>query len=520
MTKIQKLLLLFFVSFNSFSQNSEFKVYENGLIYSDFTVKKLKKCVDSLELKYKSCQPQDFYSLKQSTANYVLLKKSKVKEAKKDIDAGISFEDFKKKYPKAEVVEKLPVAYFLARDYDNSKEKSIDISSIEIGEYDAHTINISLEKFKEKLGGKWVYEYSKKESYSSEFISAFYLIENFSSKKIDEKYAKLIQYSECLTDTTSNVFYDEAKDDRNYNESSSDVFKFNEYVENVLKRPSIEDRKYEILFGFDEDFNEKKRNKNEQEERDKLKTKIEAEFKIFEDKMKDWESKRLMRIDSLKNTDANFTVMLNKGYEDALKKSNSNDGFEELVGIYISKEAALELKRRRRVVGGCSMDMSPRIHAKNIAILSAETAKWEVFLKAHLNIMNDRFDRISDGSYAYGARNSYIKELEVLDIDVLNLILGTVLRIDNPTKNHYYASISRIGRALSESKDRKTLESRMSEFIEDNNLDDFNRIMMYYLFLNYNSYLENGVEKKENIEKLKNSVAKMPDYISNKIQFK
>ena len=51
------------------------------------------------------------------------------------------------------------------------------------------------------------------------------------------------------------------------------------------------------------------------------------------------------------------------------------------------------------------MDNSPRIHALNIAKLSAETINWEVFLRAHLDIMKDKFERMSDGSYAFGGRN-------------------------------------------------------------------------------------------------------------------
>ena len=83
--------------------------------------------------------------------------------------------------------------------------------------------------------------------------------------------------------------------------------------------------------------------------------------------------------------------------------------------------------RETRVVGSCSMDSSPREHAINIAMLSAETTDWSVFLRAHLDIMNDRFDRVSDGSYAWKDRNTYIKELEQLDINVSDLIFGKSL---------------------------------------------------------------------------------------------
>ena len=163
------------------------------------------------------------------------------------------------------------------------------------------------------------------------------------------------------------------------------------------------------------------------------------------------------------------------------------------------------------------MDSRPRIHALNIAMLSAETIKWEIFLRSHLNIMNDRFDRVSDGSYAQKERNTYIKEIEVLDINVLDLILGISLRIENPSKNHYFSSINRVGRALSESSNPESVETSILNMISDNELDDYNRILMYYLFDNYNYNLVDEKAKKLNQSKLQVAVATMPDYISSRI---
>ena len=168
----------------------------------------------------------------------------------------------------------------------------------------------------------------------------------------------------------------------------------------------------------------------------------------------------------------------------------------------------------------CSQDNSPRIHAMNIALLSAETVNWEIFLRSHLDIMNDNFERVSDGSYAWAARKTYIKELEVLDINVIDLLLGISLRIENAGDHHYFGSIGRLGRALSESEQRVSIKTKILDMIRDDQLDDYNRVLMYYLFLNYNYYLENKEQQKENIEKLKLAVSKLPTYISTKIKFK
>lgn len=173
--------------------------------------------------------------------------------------------------------------------------------------------------------------------------------------------------------------------------------------------------------------------------------------------------------------------------------------------------------RSTKVIGSCSMDNSPRLHATNIALLSAETARWEIFLKAHLDIMNDRFERVSDGNYAWEGRKTYIRELEALNIDVNELIFGISFRISNPSSNHYFGAVDRIGRALSESKQRKILEERILHAIADTTLDEYNRMIFYYLFINYNHYLQVQSEQKENLQKLSLSVKSFSENIRNTI---
>jgi hypothetical protein len=186
---------------------------------------------------------------------------------------------------------------------------------------------------------------------------------------------------------------------------------------------------------------------------------------------------------------------------------------------YIDKVLLLEKLRSTLVMGGCSMDRSPREHAINIAIVSAEAANWEVFLKSHLDIMNDRFDRMSDGSYAQAERQTYLRELEALNINVKDLILGICFQIDNAAENHYNGNIMRVGRALSESSYKEEIESTILSLIEDQELDDYNRAIGYFLFQNYNYHEKDEAIKKVNTERLKASVSALPEYIKAKITF-
>lgn len=515
MKKLFVLIILFCIDLSA--QNTEFKVYGNGLIYSENSVAKLKHIVDSLNLKFKVCEfNKTFLSCTQTKANFVSLNKIKILEAKKDLENNISYLEFKAKYPKAKFEENLVVVKSLYTNYENIE--STKFSSIELGKSQTESISVSqkeTDSFKNNFKGKWIFEFQEKTKYSQASLSAFYFIEEFKNKPISDKYAQLIQYSDCMVDTTAQVFFDGAKDSgiRYSDTLPNKAKKFEEYVDIALKKPTFDYRK----FSDDFEFNGKAKKKNEKEIA--RKALVEKEFEDYHKQLENWEALRFFRLDSLKNTDPNFMLMLNDALVEAKADKSSDTEFEEYVGLYISKEQELELKRNRRVIGGCSMDDRPRIHALNIALLSAETTKWEIFLRSHLNIMNDRFDRVSDGSYAQGARSTYIKELEVLDINVLDLILGISLRIENPSNNHYFSSISRVGRALAESENSRLVESTILSAISDNDLDDFNRILMYYLFDNYNYNLTDDKVKILNQSKLEEAVATMPDYISSRIVF-
>lgn len=519
------LSLLFLSSKLGFSQSGEFEVYQNGLIYSENSVIQLKKIVDSLNLKFRTCDYKKvFMSPKQAKAHFIRLKKSKVSEAKMAIDNGISFEEFLIKFANAQFEKDLLVVKHEYFDEYDKKDK-VYISNLEFKRGDHHSIEKNKDEISpflnSNVNGKWMYTYYPKNKYSDASIEAFYFITDFSSKPLSKYYSRLVQYSECMIDTTTEIFSKKAKETvtRYYDTLPRKYKQFKIYVDGVLKRPVFSDSQFDQLIEFDfENLGKKKKvSKKELARREERRKKIDKDYDDYLERLKIWESNRWSRIDSLKNSDSNFIVLLKEALIESKEVNVSDDEFEEYVARFLSKEEALELKRNRIVIGDCSMDFSPRIHAFNIALLSAETIKWELFLRSHLNIMNDRFDRVSDGSYAQGSRKTYIKELEILDINVLDLILGISLRVENPSQNHYYGSINRIGRALSESKNKEEVEKSILAMIEDDDLDDYNRVLMYFLFENYNYYVTDNRQKEVNKSKLATAVRKLPDYLASKI---
>lgn len=91
-------------------------------------------------------------------------------------------------------------------------------------------------------------------------------------------------------------------------------------------------------------------------------------------------------------------------------------------------------------------------------------------------------------------------------------MLGISLRINNSSENHYYGNIGRLGRALSETKDRDKIEVRMLKMIGEQELDDYNRVIIYYLHKNYCDHLKTDDHEKAINSKLKKAVLLLPKY--------
>lgn len=411
----RKICLVLGITLMTSLSAQEFTTFKNGLIYNESTMDKLGKIVDSLHLKYKTCDLNKiFYSKKQVKGYIIKLDSGDVSQAKKDIDNNMLFENFITKYPTAVVKNNVLIIKTKTKDYD---KKDILIYN-EIALNDDYGFYIEKD-YKKTVAEKpekntWIYSYNKKTSYSKESIEAFYIPENFKSTPLDGKYSKQIIYSDCLIDTSTTKFKENSKDER-----------------------------------------------------------------------------------------FNSTVSLPENWQKLSKKE---------------KEKLLEEMRSSRAIGSCSNDFSPRLQGVSMALLSAETANWTIFLKSHLDVMNDRFERVSDASYAWKDRQTYIKELEELNINVLDLLLGISFRIDNAETNHYYGAIGRLGRAISESKDRNLFLTQILSMVEDEKLDDYNRVLAYFLYMNCNYYTKSKTEKKFNNAKVINAVKKLPKYLADNIK--
>ena len=178
----------------------------------------------------------------------------------------------------------------------------------------------------------------------------------------------------------------------------------------------------------------------------------------------------------------------------------------------------LDYLRGIRIRAACGYSHSPRIHDFNIAKLAAQTNNWKLFLKAHLDILYLPLESMLYFNSEKGDRETYTKELEALGIDIGQLFLGMHLKIEDAHDERYSDSL--LPFVLPEAQDKEAIKNQLLAMIQDPILDDYNRMAAYYLFFNHCENMEDKEEKKINIEKLKEAVAALPNYLSNKIAFK
>ncbi|AYB34485.1 hypothetical protein [Chryseolinea soli] len=468
------LLLMLVVSHLGYGQMTEFETYDNGLIYSESTMQRLGTIVDSLNLKFKSCDlSHPYYSLSQGPGRFV---KVPSEEARKAIEQGISLDEYIEKYDKEAGSTNIWIVKFFYTNYDD--KKMIEYSGLPFGRNRQPSITAANSKTNDVNNG-WVIN---EDGHKALFI------EKLTPYELPQPYARLVQYVDCMIDTTTEIFSPQAEGRRF--QTLKEGSKADQYVRWARTFPGAPKYpNYKRLNGAAYD----------------------TARNIYRRKLQTWNSLRLANVDQHMAKKGYWSSLLAEATQEALDSGNTDDEFEFYVARYGTAEDALKLKRGRIVVGGCSQDQSPRYHAINICSLAAKTAQWDIFLRSHLDIMNDRFERMSDGSYAWGRRKTYLRELEKLDIPAVDLLLGTTLRVQNVSDHHYKSSVGRAGRALSDAEDKDALETQLTNMISNPSLDPFNRLMTAYLFHNYAYNLSDTVRRDTSLEKLKLAVQTLPE---------
>lgn len=466
----KNLLLAFCCLLTTISNaQNEFEEHPNGLMYDEETMTHLTFISDSLNLQFQTCTDVPaFTSFPQGEGNMIRLDIEHQEEAIKAIENNISLEDFRLQFPSAKIGPKELIVRYNYINYQG-------IETLTYMSIPSFTKLSDMELSPPKVMNHTNWVFKKEQTYS---FRALFMSAPFVQQELPMVQASQVQYGECLIDPHSKVMIENP-------ERCADGFALPSFVKlnKFLYKKA----------GAPKDFG------------------ADWEPTYY------WKSALKDSFDSLLQANRELPNLIKNAASETIQVECENYLLEDFCYLAGYTELALELKRRRIVYGQCSMDASPRIHAMEIARLSAQSHNWDVFIRSHLDIMNDNFSRMSDGSYALGARKTYFRELEQLNINTIDLILGITYRVQEIDNNHYLGNISRLGRAIAEAEDGVGFELALSNAIINEDLDLYNRMNAFYLFQHYNYHLTNEQRRLENIDHLKTLIQSFPEYLSSLI---
>ncbi len=467
------LLLLLISSQESFSQNE---------IIAEEDIPVLDIIIDSLETEYQNSPRSNIESLPQGTGDYFEVKTNKPEEFILALTNKVELDSLLKNFPNLQIDRDLLVLKNRV-EYSNGEQK-LQIKSFQIKNNSEHRITIDYTDSLSRENIKFYYTSYTNKKLNSTNIRGFKIKEHFSKVILPEKYADWVSYTDFLVLPNQNLFFNT---DSNHNSLYN-------RQENIIDS---------LVNYYAVKTNKPKRSKDQ-------------EFISFQKSLNDWEKKRSFFADSLFNEDSKFKELLNLSLEYAENEEKSNGELEFFTAELISKEKALKLMRFNQHVGSCSFDNGPIIQQKRMASLAAQIPNWGVFIKSFLNVMNDQVSRVANSNIASNARKTYIEELSKLNLNIPKLLLGSNLRIDNENQQHYFSDGSKIGKAFSalDEKNQAFFEQTISELIQDEHVDAFNKLHFYNTLKHYQYFIKDTIKKNE----IEQRITKLEEYMPPVLQ--
>ncbi len=479
--------MLFSIACNA--QYAGILIGDNALIYPDSTLNRLKRVSDSLTLKCKTEPPKAYKSKAQAKAHFIQIGKSRSKEALLDIEANIPFEDFVKKYKTANVDRDVLVVK--SRYKDDDGQSMVDFSNVQFvndGEY-ILTFEDDQVLYDKPKKGKWLFKFIEADKYwdSGDSLMAFYFTGEFETAALPAKYTALAQYVDCLIDPSSDMLSENAHVSYEdiCTDPSSRVCRFIEYVHAANQKPDV--------INID----------------DWIKAAV---------LLREWESKRMEKADELKRRDPKFNVLMDEALKAAKAGAVTDDEFHNYIERYYPPAEALALKRNKKVLHRLLLRGEYIQHAIHLARLSAKALNWNVFIRAHIAFLGEEFVDSHDKDQLI-TRYDYSKELEALDLNLPDLLLGSCLAVEGAGPYHHSIDVWRAAAVFVSGKSsvRKEVEQKLLDMISDKELDDYNRSQMYFVYEHISERLVSEVSTK-NDDRLAVAVGTLPTYLKKRIE--
>lgn len=463
MYKIGIILLLF--NFSLQGQLSE-------SLYDSVVINQLKSLYEEKEELFYSCvNDRSYTSLAIGTATFIDAGEFTKDSSKDLIDNKPDLEVLKKKMPGLKVFYNVPVVRHQYVDYKgNVKYRYTAYTYLKPNTYNG-----------DKYAAKGYLVDGYHSSNGMYHRNAIWLNDDFANVAIPQKYADLINYIDCVISPESKIFtlsqhYPKAPKKHFYLDTEIDTLM--SYVSHKVDLPQLATEKRPNSDILSRKSIEKNR---------KIRT-IRKRMQL------DWVSK-------YGSTDTTFLNLYHQAkYSDY--DNYQSDFFEEMVNVLDGPEAVLQLKRSRVVHGSCSMDNKPVNHLKNIAKYAVLANNWNVFVRSHMDIVNDRFSSVVYSNYGEMSRNTPIIAFVKIGMNLAKLFCGSILTAADCRKNHYQSGSQRIGRAISNLQNPQPCLSILRDMIKDDHLDIHNRMIAWHTLASYISHTKGDILSEEMISLL------------------
>lgn len=469
-TRILALFLLF--SAPTFGQRAEMQTYD-GLLYSPEDLRELRLTADSLQLVYRQCElKNDFSSWPQARVYGIDLRyRGDPDTLLQYLHRGVTVEEVRARFGYA-FTRPVDWQTLVRKEIRNvNGEMQEYFLSVKTGMIREISINQEFrEAWQNVRKGQWAYSIYEQTNKNDNVIHAFRLEEDFTSLPIPERYARLIQYVDCMVDTTTELMLT----DRNLIPVKGTLRgQFDEWLVRTYGRKAV----------------------------------IGTMDTLTRDRI--WKDAR-HREALIAKTD--------QVVKEAIKTGSSSYQLEFFMEKGGDPAQVLLLKRSRRVVGYCSYDTSPRSHGRDIAVWAARAHDWPSFIRSHLNIMNDAFERMA---YSYMGQlrfGTYLRELEALGMPSADLLIGSIFRVQGTARLHYMGASTRIGRAFVETKDRDLFENTVLEMLKDAELDDYNRTMLWMALSEYCLAQTQPIYARTLTHRLLRELTQFPEFLQKPVK--
>jgi hypothetical protein len=455
----------------------DFKLCDNGLVYDSATMVKLKKVIDSLHLRCETSPPKQFRSLDQGYGDYIDTFADSA-EAHEVMAHPMTIEKLQKMFPSAKVLRNV----WIAKERMNLfGEKTIRYAS-NIAPAWLRVPDVAIH---DKSTG-WVF------SYHYPFLRGIYL-KKLTSMQIPAEYATLIRYVDCIIDTTTTIF--SPADTPRLDAIPDSLSKIKEYVD--------------LVSDFEPAPEETKESADEEERR--------RRWDEYAAAVEGWYNRRLAALDRKMQNPVNMKLL-----DDAVAEAITHRhdfSLDEYAVRYLSPERALSLERSSRPLRTCGADMWPTRYTREICKLAVRANQWEIFLRAHLDVMNDHFYQY-EPSDTSTRRKTYVRELDQMGVNSMKLSIGACLSSRDVNIVHYQGSTAVMARGLTESANQTSAVTLLLAMIEDKRLDLYNRTAMAQLLIFYNRESMKTPAYQRNLEGINRAIATLPEMVQKSLTAK